>query len=354
MRIARVEVAARTLALARPYSIAYASTEDAPLAFVRVVAEDGTCGVGCAAPVPETTGEAFSACRAALERAERLVGHDAAAIPPALELLEREFDATPAARAALDMALHDLVARLAGAPLVEHLGRVHGDLPTSVTIGVMGVRDALEEAGAHLARGIRALKVKVGTDLDADVELLARLRERVGPHVALRADANAGYRASDVERFCARTADLGLELLEQPAPPAEDDALRRLSAAVRRRLAADESLHGEADALRLAQEPRPFGVWNVKLMKCGGVGPALRIARAAERHGIELMWGCMDESVISISAALHAACASRATAYLDLDGSLDLVGDPARGGFELSAGRMRTLAAPGLGAELDL
>ena len=84
-------------------------------------------------------------------------------------------------------------------------------------------------------------------------------------------------------------------------------------------------------------------------MKSGGSAAALRIAAIAETAGIRLMWGCMDESVVGIAAALHAAFASPATRWLDLDGSLDLARDFARGGFVLEGGVMRTTGAPGLG-----
>ena len=84
-------------------------------------------------------------------------------------------------------------------------------------------------------------------------------------------------------------------------------------------------------------------------MKCGGIWPALRIAAIAETAGIALMWGCMDESRISIAAALHAAFSSPATRYLDLDGSLDLARDVVSGGFTLEDGMMRTTDKPGLG-----
>jgi len=87
-------------------------------------------------------------------------------------------------------------------------------------------------------------------------------------------------------------------------------------------------------------------------MKCGGVHAAKRIAAIAETAGIVLMWGCMDESVVSIAAALHAAFSSPATRYLDLDGSLDLARDVADGGFILEDGMMRTLDTPGLGVTL--
>src|SRR5262249_12298718 len=156
---------------------------------------------------------------------------------------------------------------------------------------------------------------------------LQKLRERWGSRAVLRVDANQGYTPHDLPAFLAAAAKLGVEFTEQPVPTAEIDSLRTLAPHERRVLAADESLLDEADALRLAAEPRPCGIYNIKLMKCGGIRPGLGIARIAEAAGIELMWGCMDESVLSLAAALHAAYASPNTRTLDLDGSLDLARD---------------------------
>lgn len=125
--------------------------------------------------------------------------------------------------------------------------------------------------------------------------------------------------------------------------------MRVLPEEVRARIAADESLLSESDALRLVTPPRACGIFNIKLMKCGGVYPASRIAAIADTAGVELMWGCMDESIVSISAALHAALGSPATRYLDLDGSFDLARDVVEGGFVLKDGYLTTTSAPGLG-----
>jgi L-alanine-DL-glutamate epimerase-like enolase superfamily enzyme len=144
-----------------------------------------------------------------------------------------------------------------------------------------------------------------------------------------------------------------VEFLEQPVKAAATDELRDLPAAVRARIAADESLLVPADALRLAASPRP-GIFNIKLMKCGGVRPGRAIAAIAEAAGISLMWGCMDESCISITAALHAALASPATRYLDLDGSFDLARDVAEGGFLVEDGALRPTGGPGLGVNLKM
>ena len=91
-------------------------------------------------------------------------------------------------------------------------------------------------------------------------------------------------------------------------------------------------------ALKLAINPQPFGIYNIKLMNCGGINSSLQIVEIANLAKIDLMWGCMDESIISISAALHAVLASPATRYLDLNGSLDLARDLVSGGFILSNG----------------
>lgn len=370
MRIERVDVRAERVPLTRPYAIAFAATEVAELVFVRVdaVSDDGarrSIGLGCAAPVPEITGETFEHCAAAMEAARALHGTAAPVehvagrgvaqdefLPAAwTRALDGFAPDAPAARAAVDMALYDLVARARGLPLADAMGRFHAGFPTSITIGIRDVADTLAEAHEYRARGFDVLKVKIGDDPDLDVERLARLRETFGPGIVLRVDANMGYDVGGLERLLARTRDLDLELIEQPVPPALDDELRRLPADVRRKLAADESLHRTADVQALVREPRPYGIWNVKLAKCGGIGPALAIARAADAYGVELMWGCMDESVVSIAAALHAACAARATRYLDLDGSFDLARDPARGGFTAERGFLRTIAQPGLGVE---
>ncbi len=249
--------------------------------------------------------------------------------------------------------LRDLAAREAGRPLIAWLGGTPRALPTSITIGIKDtLAEVLDEAEEYAGRGFRILKVKVGLDARSDVERLRRLHERFGAHLRIRVDANQGYGLADLRRLLALVEELGFEFIEQPLKPARDADLDELAPEERARLALDESLLSPADAVRLAAAKR-CGIFNIKLMKCGGVTPALEIARTAEKHGLALMWGCSDESRISIAAALHAAFASPATKYLDLDGHLDLARDPARGGFTLEDGLLRLTDAPGLGVELE-
>jgi L-alanine-DL-glutamate epimerase-like enolase superfamily enzyme len=350
VNIERVETWWESIPLTRPYRITGHATEAVEMGFVRLVADDGSVGFGCAAPVEDITGESFAACRSALERMRNLRGGFDTLLPSLIQ----EFPFQPAARAAFDMALLDARLRSRSVPFSQYFPHRQSPLATSVTIGILPLAETLADAEEYVARGFTILKVKIGEDLTQDVERLARLRERFGKRIALRADANVGYDPSDVERFFALTDSLDIQFLEQPCPRALDDEVQRLAPELRRRLAADESLVDDRDVERLLSEPRPFGIWNIKLMKCGGFTPGCGIASHAEKNGIELMWGCMDESVVSIAAALHAAYWSKATRYLDLDGSLDLARDPFRGGFELRHGVMHTLDAPGLGVERNV
>ena len=348
MRITGATLHQERVPLSRPYAVANHATDTAAMVWLQLHT-DGPCrGLGAATPEPEVNGDTCEAAAAQLDQVlPALRGREVG--PPATcdDLLQRLR--SPGARMALDIALHDLWASAAGAPLCELLGRVHRELPTSVTIGIGDVAATLAEAREYTGRGFTVLKVKIGQDLALDVERLVRLREQVGPAIAIRVDANVGYRPPQLLELLRATRSLGLEFIEQPLPPDLVDAQRALPPALVATLMADESLHDLADAQTLAQAPRPFGLFNVKLVKCGGITAARAIAAVAADAGIGLMWGCMDESRIAIAAALHAALACPATRYLDLDGHLDLSTDFATGGFTLERGVLRPLDRPGLG-----
>jgi len=354
MKILSIRSRRLSVPLSQPYAISSRLISSTELFVVEIDTDEGVVGLGAGAPAEEITGESADAAEAALTdgRLETFEGGNPRRLGGALRLAGDVLSSTPAAHAAVDMALWDLFARLQGLPLVDVLGRRHQALPTSVTLGVDSVAETLEQARAHLKAGFRCLKVKVGRTFDEDEERLRRLREAIGQEIRIRIDANEGYSLEETARLEPLVKSLDLELVEQPLPATEVASLHRLPEGLRRLVAVDENLHGPDDALALAGDPAPCGIYNIKLMKCGGVTPALSIASIAELARRELMWGCMDESVISIAAALHAAYACPATRYIDLDGSFDLAEDPAIGGFAVDDGCLRTLDAPGLGVSL--
>ena len=192
MKITHIEVFAEAMPLTRPYTIAFRTIADVQMSFVALHTDSGLLGLGCASPEPHVTGETREACAAALtpQRLQWLEGEDLRALPRLCRSLYESMNGTPAARAAVDMALHDLLAQHLRVPLVELLGRAHHALPTSITIGIKGVEETLEEAREYIGRGFRVLKVKLGHDLEEDLARLHRLREALGPTPLIRVDPN--------------------------------------------------------------------------------------------------------------------------------------------------------------------
>ena len=351
MKITHLRVRHEDLELTRPYTIAYRSVDSVSNCVVELETDSGHVGWGAANPSKAVVGVDVNDTTAALSEDATgwLVGADVRDLQVLCRRVQQQFGEQPGAAAALDMALQDLFAQHLDVPLVRCLGQCHASMPTSITIGIKNAADTLAEAEEYVGRGFTCLKVKLGHSPEEDVERLAKLREVLGSEVIIRVDANQGYSFEQLEAFCHQTHSLNLELIEQPLPVGQTDAYRRLPAEIKRLIALDESLVTPADAAQLVIPPSAGGIFNIKLMKCGGLTPACEIATIAKYAGVDLMWGCNDESIISIAAALHLALATPHTKYLDLDGSLDLARDVVTGGFVLRDGCLSVTDAPGLG-----
>jgi L-Ala-D/L-Glu epimerase len=187
--------------------------------------------------------------------------------------------------------------------------------------------------------------------LNEDIERIVKLREKFGKKFVIRIDANQGYDAAKTIEFYNKTKHLDVELIEQPLPAKAVEETRKLPDEIRKIIAADESLLTPINALELVRPPVATGIFNIKLMKCGGISQGLKIADVGFHSGVDLFWGCNDESIVSITAALHLAFSCSNTKYIDLDGSLDLARDVVKGGFILKDGIMTCSDKPGLGVE---
>ncbi len=352
-KIKDIAVWSEDLGNTRPYTIAFKTVDEVRNAFVIITLDDGTYGIGSGNPSEFVVGESLTQCLDALreENLAFLVGRDIRECRQLLFEVWKKFPKNPSARAALDIALHDAFTKYLGVPLVKFLGQKIRSLPTSNTIGIKNEDETLREAQEFIGRGFKILKVKLGKDYREDIARLVKLRELVGKDIVIRVDANQGYTSEETIAFYDQTRDLDIELIEQPLPAKAVAEMKALPDAIRRKIAADESLIDPEDALELITPPVASGIFNIKLMKCGGVSQALKIADLAAHANIDLFWGCNDESVVSITAALHAAFACPNTKYIDLDGSLDLANDVARGGFILKDGVMSCSDKPGLGVE---
>jgi L-alanine-DL-glutamate epimerase-like enolase superfamily enzyme len=335
--------------LREPYTIAYETYDRTTNFFLRLELADGAVGFGCAAPAPEVTGETCDACAAALESLCAELPHDAPPVHPA-------FSGAPAASAAVEMALLDAAARRAGVPVYELLGGCHAALPTSITLGISDLESTVREALRHVENGFRRLKVKGGRDPELDAARLSALRRRFGDELVLCFDANQGYDLAAAETFVAAAGAARIDVFEQPTSvrmPEHLGAVRRLLDGVpgpAPALLADEAAVGLADAEALLADDTLDGV-VIKLMKCGGTSAAAKIAALPPARPGRHMLSCMDESALAIAAALHVALGTPGIEWIDLDGHLDLVEDPAAGAVRLRDGCLSPLAEPGFGVE---
>ena len=353
MKIKDIKVSKENLELTRPYSIAYKSVDSVDNCVVEIIAENGMYGLGSANPSKYVVGEDVDDTVSILQQHDFdwLIGRDIREMNQLTYELIQHFPDKPGAAGTLDIALYDLFTKYLGIPLVKFLGQKHTSMPTSITIGIKGVEETLEEAKEYVGRGFKHLKVKMGRSLEEDMARLKRLKEEFGKEVFIRVDANQGYTKMQLEDFYYNTLSMDVELIEQPLPADAVDEYKRLPNVVKKLVALDETMKNPHDAMILASKPTAGGIFNIKLMKCGGISCARQIAAIADGADIELMWGCNDESIISISAALHAAFSAPNTRYIDLDGSFDLARDVVKGGFVIKDGVMSLTDKPGLGVE---
>lgn len=351
MKIRSIQIRKENLELARPYTIAFKTISTVENGIIVITSDTGLRGFGAFNPSYEVVEEHLDDALNVLseEQLEWLIGREVKDIEMLCAEVQRRFPNSITARTGLEVALYDLFTQVLGVPLVSFLGQKIESMPTSITIGIKNVKETLEEAREYIERRFRILKIKLGISLDEDIERLVKLREKFGYEIGLIIDANQGYSEVELLDFCRQTADLDIQLIEQPLKAGQEEKMRALPAAVKRVLAADESLLSPEDAAGLAEVPGACGFFNIKLMKCGGITQALKIADIALQNKIDLMWGCNDESIISITAALHTAFSCGNTRFIDLDGSLDLARDVVGGGFILKDGMMSIGDRPGLG-----
>lgn len=354
MKIRSAKAYKKNLRLQKPYTIARETIRDVENVFFEIELENGIVGIGAANPSPEVVGETPAQTLQNLQSGfiEDFKGKDIRHFLKLIAHTRSHFPNLPGTQACVDIALHDAFCKHLGLPVSDFYGRYHKRMLTSVTIGIKNVQETIEEASDYYQQGFRILKVKTGLNAELDAERIIKLKEKFKEHFIIRVDANTGYTIDELKLFLQLTQQYNVELIEQPLLPAIDNELLQLPQEIRNKLAADESLKDVTAALQLAQQ-NLYGIFNIKLMKCGGIVSAFEIANIAKPAGMHLFWGCNDESVVSITAALHAAFSCPHTKYIDLDGSFDLAEDVVSGGFTIKDGYMCLVNEPGLGIMIN-
>lgn len=350
MRIRRLEAWPVEMPLTEPRRIARETVRATTSVFVMVETDAGVHGFGCATPGAAGSVETPAGCLLDLMEVAGpvLEGRDPTRLAPLVEDLEKALPTSPAARAGVDIALLDLLAKLAGFPLWKLLGGRRDRIRTSAVVGALAPREAAAMARRRIDEGFSMLKIEGGGDVDEDVARVLAIRKAVGPEVELRFDANQGYDVEESVRFGAAVRDAALELFEQPTPRRNAAWLGRVNRRVELPVMADESLSGRDDALELVAGDR-VDHFNVKLQKVGGITEAARIAAVARSAGLGIMIGCGSEATLGIAAGLAFALGTSGVLYAELDGHLGLAGDPSAGLLRLERGVLHPAPGPGLG-----
>ena len=328
----RLEAEPITLNLATPFRIAHGTSHARHNVLIRIGDGDHE-GLGEAAPVRQH------------HETQAGVLDYLSSLPPLTENpfhLEELLAALPSgsqsARAAIDIALHDLLGKRLGIPLYRLFGlNPDSSPPTSMTISI-GTAEEVQGWARDAAKHFSILKLKLGSE-----HTLETVRAvRAATDARLVADANCAWTVDQALSLIPALADLGLEWIEQPLPEEDLVGLRQIREASPIPIFADEPVRTARDIPRLAG--CVDGV-NIKVMKAGGLREALRMIAVARAHGLQVMLGCMIETSLGITAAAHLA---PLVDWADLDGNQTVTNDPFTG-VQVEKGRLVLPDGPGLG-----
>ena len=336
---------------ASTFKIATGSSNEEENIVVKVVSGDDY-GIGNANP-SDVTKETRQSIESFLAKAQKkLVGTP----EDELDRLHQRLDAielgNTAAKAAVDIAVFDMLSKREKKPLYEFLGGSRDRMMTDMTIGIESKETTVQKAVKHVRSGFKALKIKVGLDYDEDVKRVAAVRNAVGSGIQLRVDANQGYSVDTAIKFCEEMQGLDVVVVEQPVKAEDYAGLRKVRDSVDIAVMADECVKSVLDARKVAREGIADMI-NIKLMKSAGINDAALINRLAAAADMCTMVGCMGEIQVSIAAGLHFALSSENVLFADLDSHFNLIDDPSEG-LMFEDGNLIAPQRPGIGIRTPL
>jgi L-alanine-DL-glutamate epimerase-like enolase superfamily enzyme len=320
--IQQIEIYRVKLAYKEPFRIAPGASTESRNVIVKILTDYDVVGLGESSPSERVTGENAETVVKVLDRiAPRLIGRCPLRIEQNVDLMDSLVDGNPAAKAAVDMALHDILGKTARKSLFMLMGGYRTEVLTDITLSIKSPKEMAKDAVKAVKKGFKALKVKVGVDITEDLERIRLIREAVGEAIALRIDANQGWTPKQAIDILNKMERFDIQFAEQPVPAEDLKGLIEVKQNSPIPVMADESVHSPEDAFRLIRA-EAVDLINIKLMKSGGILKGRKIAEVAESAGIPCMIGCMGESDVGIAAGAHLAAAVKNIQYCDLDSNL--------------------------------
>ncbi len=353
LKVTSVDIYKSDIELREPFRIAIMEIRRAQSLFIRINTNQEIYGVGEANPTWGITGEtqAISAAGAG-DLGKLIIGRNPLDVENRMREIDRYLVRNSTLRSAFDMALYDILGKAAELPLYALIGGGKRSFWTDNTIGIADPDSMARKAVDYKNQGFQAIKVKLGTTTDQDIERIQKIREAIGDDLPIRIDANQGWDYKTAATVLKSLEPMGIEYCEQPVAFWDYENMRRIRQNTSIAIMADESLFDLHDAFKLASMGC-CDYFNIKLAKAGGIHTALKINAIAEGSGIRCMVGCMMETRLGLTAAAHVVSARPNICYADLDGYLSLKGDPIIGGAQYNVGEITLPDTPGHGADVD-
>jgi muconate cycloisomerase len=359
----RIETVSTTLVdlpLHRPHQFRDSTMDVQAVLLVRVATGDGVVGVGegVVPGGPWWGGESVETMQVVVDRhlAPLAVGADLGRLPALRGRMDRLVAANPFAKCALETAMWDAWARTLGLPLSALLGgRCRDALPVTWAIGAADPDVVVDEAMARIESGGHAsIKLKMGAlEPAADTARVEKIASSLAQVTSVRVDLNGAWDELTATRLLPRLEQAGIDLVEQPTPAWDVDALARLSGLLRIPVMADESLRSDHDALTLATR-RAADVFSLKIGKSGGYLATQRIAAVAQAAGIPCHGGTGIESSLGTLAGAHLLATLPAVTYgSELFGPLLMTDGLLAEPLDYRDGALHLPDGPGLGIDLD-
>jgi len=356
VKIKSIEPIAVSLPMNKPVKMAGETVSRANNVLVRIEADDGVIGWGEAASAPTMTGETVASMMAALgHMAPALIERAADDFAGASAAMDEQMYGNSGAKAAIEIALHDLVGRATGRPLHALLGeKRRSRIPLLAVIGTGDAAGDVREAQERRAAGYVIFKIKVGVDApEADAERTQAVCRALGAGCLVSADANQGFGVEEALRYVRAVADSGLGFFEQPVMAHDLAAMARVAAASRAPIGADEGIHSRDDIERHHAQKAAHGV-SLKAIKLGGLRAVLDASRLCDRLGMQLNISCKTgESSIASAAAVHVAAVAPTLAWGMTVTHTGLAEDVTREPLKTERGHVEVLDRPGIGIEVD-
>ncbi|WP_394176999.1 dipeptide epimerase [Thalassotalea litorea] len=354
-RLTKFRLGRLKVPLVTPFKTALRSVDHVDDVVVELELDNGMIGYGSAPATAVITGDTHASIMAAIRDFiwPAILGKHIRDLNDICQLIDKAMIHNSSAKAAVEIAIYDLWSQSLGLPLYQALGGGISQLHTDITISVNHPDEMVSDAIKAVDLGYDTLKLKVGKDLQLDIDRIGAVAKAVGPDIRLRLDANQGWSAKQcIQAISAMNrAGIEFELIEQPVAADDISGLKHCTEQLHTPVMADETAFSFAQSLHLMQN-QGCDIINIKLMKAGGISKALHIADAATAFRMPCMMGCMLESSIGVAAAAHvAASRHQVITKIDLDSPSLCQFNPVAGSVEFHDAAISLNQSPGLGIE---